>query len=75
MNSRRKKSPSSEKPKPAPRRLISAPNAGRDNLYKFMRHWLASRLARERLALYRHLPSSFSLGIPLRGRLKNRAPL
>ena len=41
-------------------------NAGRDNLYKFMRHWLASRLAGERPALYRRLPSSYSLGVELR---------
>ena len=50
-------------------RLISARgnsgDAGRDNLYKFMRHWLASRLARARPALYRRLPAAFSLGIPL----------
>ena len=51
-------------------RLISANgnsgNAGRDNLCKFMRHWLASRLARARPALYRRLPPSYSLGVALR---------
>ena len=50
-------------------RLVSAcgagGNAGRDNLCKFMRHWLASRLARERRALYRRLPASYSLGVAL----------
>ena len=45
-------------------RLISAPNAGRDNLYKFMRHWLASRLARKRRRLYDRLPSGYALGHP-----------
>ena len=40
-------------------------NAGRDTLFKFMRHWLASRLARERPVLYRRLPQSYSLGAPL----------
>ena len=53
-------------------RLVSAcgtgGNAGRDNLYKFMRHWLASRLARARPALYRRLPPSYSLGVALRRR-------
>ena len=43
-------------------------NAGRDNLCKFMRHWLASRLARARPALYRRLPPSYSLGVALRRR-------
>ena len=50
-------------------RLISSNasggNAGRDQLYNFMRHWLASRLARERPELYRRLPWSYSLGRPL----------
>ena len=47
-------------------RLISSEanggNMGRDNLYKFMRHWLASRLARERPALFRRLPPGYALG-------------
>ena len=46
-------------------RLISARNAGRDNLCKFMRHWLASRLARERPELFRRLPFTYSLGVEL----------
>ena len=33
-----------------------------DNLCKFMRHWLASRRARERHSLYRQLPANYSLG-------------
>ena len=48
-------------------RLISAGgNAGRDNLYKFMRHWLAGRLAREHRSLYERLPRSYALGRPVR---------
>ena len=47
-------------------RLISAlgkgGNAGIANLRKFMRHWLASRLKRERPALFRRLPWSYALG-------------
>ena len=46
-------------------RLISARAAGRDNLYKFMRHWLAGRLARERPELFRRLPRDYALGRPL----------
>ena len=53
-------------------RLISARgahgNAGRENLYKFMRHWLAGRLARERPALYRRLPWAYALGRALPAR-------
>lgn len=48
-------------------------NAGRDNLWKFMRHWLASRLARERRSLYRQLPESYALGMPLPVRQRLRA--
>lgn len=47
-------------------RLISSNanegNAGRDDLYKFLRHWLASRLARKRPALFRRLPHGYALG-------------
>lgn len=46
-------------------RLISARTAGRENLYKFMRHWLASRLARERRRLFDRLPRDYALGCPL----------
>ena len=41
-------------------------NAGRDHLCKFMRHWLASRLARERPALFRRLPRGYALGAGIR---------
>ena len=58
-------------------RLISARgnwgNAGIDNLRQFMRHWLASRLARERRSLYRQLPESYALGMPLPVRQRLRA--
>ena len=58
------------------RRLISARgaqgDAGRDNLCKFMRHWLASRLARERRSLFDRLPPSYALGIPLKAALGRR---
>ena len=47
-------------------RLISAlgkgGNAGIANLRKFMRHWLASRLKRERPAFFRRLPWNYALG-------------
>ena len=50
-------------------RLVSAEgadrNAGHENLRKFMRHWLASRLAREGRSLYLRLPPSYALGRPL----------
>ena len=53
-------------------RLISSRahggNAGRDHLCKFMRHWLASRLARERRGLSQSLPAAYALGRPLPGR-------
>ena len=53
-------------------RLISARgnrgNAGIAKLRQFMRHWLASRLARERPELYRRLPPAYSLGLPLMAR-------
>ena len=51
------------------RRLISScangGDAGRDDLYKYMRHWLSGRLARELPALYRLLPQPFTMGVPL----------
>ncbi len=37
----------------------------RDTILKFMRHWLAGVLARERPALFRDLPESFKIGRPL----------
>jgi len=45
------------------KKLLNGPgNAGRNNLYRFMRHWMAAWLKRERFALYRKLPASFGLG-------------
>jgi hypothetical protein len=43
------------------RRLRSA--AGRDYLYAFLRHWLASRLTREHPRLARRLPAGFAIGL------------
>ena len=47
------------------RRLRAPGNAGREQLRVFMRHWLASRLARQHPALFQRLPSSFCVGWPL----------
>ncbi len=52
-------------------RLVSARNAGLGNLYKFMRHWLASRIARARPELFRRLPFTYALGVELD--LRNKA--
>ncbi|MEO6785013.1 MAG: hypothetical protein ABI318_02670 [Chthoniobacteraceae bacterium] len=41
-------------------------NAGIANLRKFMRHWTAGWLKRNRPALYRRLPESYALGAALR---------
>jgi hypothetical protein len=53
------------------RNIRSGGNAGRDWLYLFFRHWLASRIKRERRALFRKLPMSYCHGqrlpaVPLR---------
>ena len=40
---------------------------GRDSLYHYMRHWLAGKLQKKRLSLFRQLPRSYSLGAPLQG--------
>jgi len=47
------------------RRWIASPEAGRDWLYVFMRHWLAGRLYLERPALYARLPARYAAGEPL----------
>ena len=39
--------------------------SGRTAILKFMRHWLAGVLAKERPALFRALPESFKVGHPL----------
>ena len=48
------------------RRLVSSNanhgNAGRANLRRFMRHWLAGILMKKRPALYRRLPWNYALG-------------
>ena len=50
-------------------RLISSNrdrgNAGIQALRRFMRHWLGSRLKRERPALFRRLPWDYAMGVPL----------
>jgi hypothetical protein len=48
------------------KKLLNRPgNAGRNNLYMFMRHWTAAWLKRERFALYKRLPLSYGNGQPL----------
>jgi hypothetical protein len=47
------------------KRMRSRSNSGRDTLYSYMRHWLASFLQVERPDLYCCLPSAFSNGIRL----------
>ena len=47
------------------RRLVrGAGQRGRDALYRFLRHWLASRITRERRSLARRLPHDFVMGLP-----------
>lgn len=41
-------------------------NAGIANLRKFMRHWTAGWLKRNRPALFRRLPESYGMGVALR---------
>ena len=44
-------------------KMLNRPgNAGRDNLYAYMRHWTAGWLKRERSALYKKLPWEFGQG-------------
>lgn len=48
------------------RRLIRRQGAtGRGYLYRFFRHWLASRLRRERYGLFARLPKDYGVGAPL----------
>ena len=45
------------------RRLVRRPGTvGRDTLHRFFRHWLASRLVRERRVPLRRLPREFCFG-------------
>jgi hypothetical protein len=39
--------------------------ASREFILKFMRHWLSGVLARENPLLFRQLPESFKIGLPL----------
>jgi len=47
------------------RRVRNPANAGRDWLWAFMRHWLAALIRRNRPDLYRRLPSTCAVGLPL----------
>lgn len=44
------------------RQLRAAGDRGRDQLWVFMRHWLAARLWKQRRHLHARLPASFSIG-------------
>jgi len=48
------------------RQLVRRKVAGRSYLYAFFRHWLAGKLHKERLSLYRRLPRTYLLGAPLK---------
>ncbi len=39
---------------------------GRGYLFRFFRHWIASRIRRERHDLFRRLPKEYGVGAPLR---------
>jgi hypothetical protein len=48
------------------KKMLNRPgNAGRNNLYMYMRHWTAGWLKRARSPLYKKLPWSFGQGQPL----------
>jgi len=53
------------------KKMLAKGNIGRDTLYSFMRHWLASTLQRQQPAMYRRLPASFANGEPLPGTRAN----
>ena len=44
------------------RQIRAAGDRGRDQLWVFMRHWLAARLWKQRRHLHARLPASFSVG-------------
>ena len=44
--------------------------AGRDHLWTFMRHWVASELRTMQPSTYRKLPDSFKVGRELHGRAR-----
>ena len=66
------------------KKIRGSGNKGRDYLYAFMRHWLASDLKKQYPAIYRKLPRDFDMGTSLRenrgggskrsGRKSNPAP-
>lgn len=46
-------------------KILNRPgNKGRNNLYVYMRHWVAGWLRKERSPLFKRLPWSYSLGQP-----------
>jgi len=49
--------------------------SGRAEILMFMRHWLASVLAKENPILFRQLPESFKIGHPLPERAPHPGPL
>jgi len=47
-------------------KMLNRPgNRGRDNLYVYMRHWIAGWLKREQSRLFKRLPWEYALGRPL----------
>ena len=47
-------------------KMLNRPgNKGRNNLYVYMRHWVAGWLKQQRSPLFKRLPWSYSLGHPL----------
>ena len=53
------------------RRLVGAKGEqGRDQLFVFLRHWLAARLQADHPALFARLPASFANGIATSARLR-----
>lgn len=47
------------------RQIRARGDRGRDTLYAFTRHWLASELRRTRRGVFDQLPSDFRMGAPL----------
>ena len=46
------------------RRVRGSGDRGRDQLFVFLRHWLAALLHEERPTLFRRLPPAFANGLP-----------
>lgn len=53
------------------KKIQAGGNRGRDQLYAFMRHWLAAELKEKQPDVYRQLPKAFSDGKPLGKRKAN----